>query len=146
MARYTTSIASPMTPEQAFAYMADVTHFSDWDPGVKSVRRVLGDGFGVGTSYDLEVKTLGTTTMRYVVHEFEAPRRLLLVATTPSLTSVDEISVTPSDTGSTITYDARLTLNGPLRLFDPLLGRAFRIIGDRGAAGLRRVLGAAGVP
>lgn len=145
MARYVTSIPSPMTAEQAFAYMADVTHFSDWDPGVRKVRRVSGDGLGVGTSYDLVVKTVGTTTMRYVVKEFEAPRRMLLVSKTPFVTSVDEISVVPSSTGSTVTYDAKLTMNGPLRIFDPLLHRAFRIIGDRGAAGLRRVLGKAGV-
>lgn len=38
-----------------------------------------------------------------------------------------------------VTCDAKLTLNGPLALFDPLLGLAFRTIGDRAAVGLRRV-------
>jgi hypothetical protein len=41
---------------------------------------------------------------------------------------------------TTVTYDARLTLNGPLALLDPLLGAAFRRIGDRATAGLCRVL------
>ena len=39
-----------------------------------------------------------------------------------------------------MTYDATLTLNRPLGLFDPLLRLAFRRIGDRAAAGLKRVL------
>jgi hypothetical protein len=140
MARYVTSITTALTAEEAFAYMADINHFSEWDPGVTAVRRVTGDGFGVGVSYDLDVKTIGTTVMRYVVHEYDAPRRILLVANTTFLTSVDEISVTVTDTGCTVTYDAQLTLNGPLRVLDPILRRAFRIIGDRGANGLRRAL------
>ena len=35
-----------------------------------------------------------------------------------------------------VTYDAELTLNGPLGLADPLLGIGFKRIGDRAAEGL----------
>jgi Polyketide cyclase / dehydrase and lipid transport len=140
MARYVTSVATPRSAEEAFSYMADVTHFVEWDPGVKEVRRVTGDVVGVGAMYDLTVKAGGTTVMRYEVKEYEPPRRILLVARTSLLTSVDEVRVQASGTGSIVTYDAELTLNGPLRLFDPLLRLAFGRIGDRAAAGLERVL------
>lgn len=140
MARYVTTVATPLTPEEAFAYMADVTHFAEWDPGVKRVVRVTGDGPGVGAAYDLTVTAGGTTVMRYEVKAYEPPRRLLLLARTTFLTSEDEVRVEPSASGARVTYDARLTLNGPLGLFDPLLGLALRRIGDRAAAGLRRVL------
>lgn len=145
MARYVTSVATPLSPGEALSYMADVTHFADWDPGVKHVRRIAaggprGDGPGVGAVYDLTVKAGGTTVMRYEVTEYEPPRRILLISRTALLTSVDEISVEASGTGSIVTYDAKLTLSGPIGLFDPLLRVAFRRIGDRAAAGLRRVL------
>jgi len=39
-----------------------------------------------------------------------------------------------------VTYDAILTLRGPLGLFDPLLRLAFGRIGDRAAAGMRKAL------
>ena len=40
-----------------------------------------------------------------------------------------------------MTYDADLRLKGPLgRLMDPLLGLAFRRIGDRAAVGLGNAL------
>jgi hypothetical protein len=140
MARYVTSIATPLSPDEAFAYLADVTRFAEWDPGVTRAVRVAGDG-GVGTAYDLTVKAGSTSVMRYEVTAYEAPRRLLLVARTALLRSVDEIRVEPaSGGGATVTYDATLTLNGPLGLFDPLLRLAFDRIGDRGAAGLRRAL------
>lgn len=144
MARYVTTISTSMTPGDAFAYMADVTNFAEWDPGVQHVERVAGDGQSVGSAYELAFKTVGTTLMRYIVTEYEPPRRLLLTARTRFVTSVDEIRVVAGASGAVVTYDAVLTLNGPLRLFDALLAPAFQRIGDRAAAGLRRVLAGAG--
>jgi len=46
----------------------------------------------------------------------------------------------PGD-GSTLTYDATLTLKGLLSLFSLLLGRPFRRLGDRAANGLRATVG-----
>lgn len=140
MAKYITSVASSLSAAQAFSYMADVTHFPEWDPGVKRATRVAGDGFGVGTAYDLTVQAGGTTVMRYEVKAYDPPRSILLVSRTRFFTSVDEIRVEPARSGSIVTYDAKLTLNGPLNVFEPLLRLAFRSIGDRAAAGLKRVL------
>lgn len=140
MARYLTTVPTPLSAVDAFAWMADITHFAQWDPGVKRVVRVEGEGPGVGAAYDLTVQAGGTTVMRYVVKEYEPPRRILLVARTAFLTSVDEISVEATGTGSIVTYDAKLTLNGPLGLFDLFLRPVFRVIGDRAAAGLKRAL------
>lgn len=144
MARYTGSVSTSLSVAEAFAYMSDITRFAEWDPGIERAVRVGGEGFGVGATYDLTVKGLGTTVMRYVVKEYEEPRRLLMTSRTTFLSSVDEIRVEPDSRGSLITYDAELTLNGPLTIFDALLGRAFRRIGDRALAGLRRKL--AGTP
>ena len=55
--------------------------------------------------------------------------------------STDEIRVVPVGAGTSVTYDADLRLKGPLgRLMDPLLGLAFRRIGDRAAVGLGKAL------
>ena len=64
MARYVTSVATALSAAEAFAYMADVTHFVDWDPGVKRVLHVAGEGAGVGVAYDLTVQAGCTTFMR----------------------------------------------------------------------------------
>ena len=39
-----------------------------------------------------------------------------------------------------MTYDAQVDLKGMARLFDPVLGLAFKRLGDNAAAGLRREL------
>lgn len=140
MARYRTSISTPLVPSEAFAFMSDVSRFVEWDPGVKKVVRISGEGASVGSAYDLTIEAGGTTVMRYEVKESDPPRRLSLVSRTSFLTSEDQITVEPASGGSVVTYDATLTLRGPLGLFDPLLGVAFKRIGDRAAAGLQRAL------
>lgn len=142
MAHFIATVPTALTPEDAFAYMADVTRFADWDPGVLRVVQVRGIGHGLGSAYDLTVQAGGTTVMRYEVRVFEPPRRIVWVARTTMLTSVDEVLVEAHGDGSAVTYDARLTLNGPLRLLDSLLAVAFRRIGDRAAEGLHRQLSA----
>ena len=140
MARYTTSVPTPWSVADAFDYMADVRNFAQWDPGVTDVR-VVADA--TPAAYDVDVKAgLGTTTLRYVVVEYDRPHRVLLRAETGTLCSVDEIRVEETPAGTVVTYDAELTLQGLLRFADPALRLVFGRIGDRAAAGLRGALGA----
>jgi carbon monoxide dehydrogenase subunit G len=143
MARYVTKVRTARTPQEAFAYMADLRNFAEWDPGVKAVKQVEGSGGGPGTTFDVTVAGPGRDlTLRYVTEEHDAPRNLLVVARSLTLTSIDRITVEPDGTGSVVTYDADLRLNGVLRIGDLGLRLVFGRIGDRAAAGLRRVLGA----
>lgn len=143
MARYVTTVRTRWSPEVAFAYMADLRNFAEWDPGVTRVEQAVGDGGGEGTEFDVTVKGPGRDmTLRYRTVEHTAPKELLAVASTSTLTSEDRITVVAeSDGGASVTYDADLRLSGPLRLADPVLRLVFGRIGDRAAAGLRRVLG-----
>ena len=143
MARYVTTVRSAKTPQEAFAYMADLRNFAEWDPGVKAVRQVEGSGDGPDSVFDVTVAAPGRDlTLRYVTEEHDAPRNLLVVARSRTFTSIDRITVEPDGTGSVVTYDADLSLNGVLRVGDLGLRLVFGQIGDRAAAGLRRVLGA----
>ena len=143
MARYVTTVRSAKTPREAFAYMADLRNFAEWDPGVKAVRQVKGSGGGPDAVFDVTVVAPGPDlTLRYLTEEHDAPRNLLVVARSSVFTSIDRITVEPDGTGSVITYDADLRLNGVLRVGDLGLRLVFGQIGDRAAAGLRRVLGA----
>ena len=143
MARYVTTVRSAKTPREAFAYMADLRNFAEWDPGVKAVRQVEGSGGGPDAVFDVTVVAPGPDlTLRYVTEEHDAPHNLLVVARSSVFTSIDRITVEPDGTGSVITYDADLRLNGVLRVGDLGLRLVFGQIGDRAAAGLRRVLGA----
>ena len=141
MARYVTTLKTAQAPKKVFAYLADLRNFEEWDPGVKAVRQVEGSGGGPGNVFDVTVAGIGRDlTLRYVTKEYDAPRNLLVVARSGVFTSIDRITVKPDGTGSLVTYDADLRLNGVLRVGDPGLRLMFGVIGDRAAAGLRRVL------
>jgi hypothetical protein len=144
MPHFRASVRSPWSAEHAFDYLADLEHFAEWDPGTVKSERVSTEPTAK-PAYDVTVKTFGREiVVRYVVEEADPPRRLHLVAETTTLRLVDDITVAPDGTGCIVTYDATLTLRGPLRLLDPLFAPGFKRTVDRGAAGLRTTL--EGVP
>jgi polyketide cyclase/dehydrase/lipid transport protein len=137
MARYTVHVSTPKPADKAFAYMADLRNFAEWDPGVKEVAQIHGDGGGAGATFDVTVKGfLKDLILRYRTTNFEPSTNLVARAESKLVTSLDTITVTTTDHGSIVTYDAELTLNGPLKFADSVLGLAFGRIGDRAAKGL----------
>lgn len=142
MARYTVSIRTPLRPEAAFDYMADLRHFADWDPGVKKVEQITGSGGGANTSFDVTVASIGRPlVLRYETKMFDAPREVLVEAASRLFTSTDRITVAAEpDGGATVTYDAELRFNGVLGAADLLLKPVFNRIGGRAAQGLRKAL------
>lgn len=143
MARYVVSIRTPRPVDEAFLFMADLTNFETWDPGVIAAQQIHGTGPGPDTSYRLKVSSIGRPmTLDYRVTEYDEPERVVAVASTSWLRSEDTITVRPDEdgSGSIVTYDAELTLSGVATLGTPLLGLAFKRIGDRAADGLVRAL------
>ena len=139
MARYLVHVRTPMSPTEAFAYMADLNHFAEWDPGVQRVQQVRGDGPGANASFDVAVSVPGRSmTLRYDIVDYAAPTSVTAFAENRLLSSRDVITVAPDGAcaGSIVTYDAVLKLKGVLALADPLLKLSFDRIGDRATAGL----------
>lgn len=139
--RYRTTIATPRQPEDAFHYMASFENIADWDPSVIEAERVASGELGVGCRFRVLVSSARRKLpLEYTITAFEPSRRVVLLAETSTLRSLDVITVEPAPTGATVNYDARLEMVGSLRIFNPLLAVAFKRIGDRAAAGLRREL------
>jgi carbon monoxide dehydrogenase subunit G len=141
MAQYVTTIETPRSPAEAFAYMADLRNFAEWDPGVESARQVEGDGPGADTAYDVTVHAPGKgLTLRYRTTDYDEPRSIVVRATSRTFTSEDAVTVEPAEAGSLVTYRAQLDLNGPLRVFDLVLRPIFARIAGRANDGLLRAL------
>jgi carbon monoxide dehydrogenase subunit G len=140
MAHYVTTVPSRLSPAEAFAFMADIERFVEWDPGITKVEKRSGKTGETGAAYDLTIAGWSPTVMRYEVTAVDAPRSFRMASTTRFLRSLDEIRIEADGAGSRVTYDARLELRGPLRVFDPVLARVFQRIADRAVAGLRKAL------
>jgi hypothetical protein len=135
LARFTTTIASSLSPAEAFDYMADFTNALEWDPSVSKAKRVDE------STYDLTARFGGRDVeLRYRGVELEAPRRVVLEAKGAGFTSRDTITVAPAGSGSDVRYDAALTFDGARKLLDPVMQLLFKRLGDNAAAGLRRTL------
>ena len=141
MARYVTTINSSKSPEEAFAYMADLRNFAEWDKGVIKVEQINGSGAGMGTIFDVTVKGFGgsTSTLRYTTTEYDAPRNVLVKGVNTLFTSTDRVTITPTPTGCDVIYDATLTANWIIAPMNLLLGKVFNKIGDTATRGLRKV-------
>lgn len=141
MARYRTTVRTALPPSEAFAFMADLRNFENWDPGVESATQVDGDGAGPDATFDVVVSAPGKgLTLRYETTEYDAPRHVVVRAESRMFTSLDRIDVEPDGAGSLVTYDAELSLNGPLGAFDLLLRPVFGRIGGRADEGLQKAL------
>ena len=141
MSTYLTAVDSTLGPEAAFNYMAAFENAAVWDPGVSEATRLTEGPVALGTEFLIVAMFSGRKVpLTYHVTEIDPGSRLVLTAQTSNIRSVDEITVSASGGGSCVTYHANLTLRGALWIANPLLGIAFKKIGDQARVGLVREL------
>lgn len=127
-------------PAEVLAYMADFSHAPEWDPSVVSATRLDEGQLRVASTFDLVVRSAGRSLpLHYEITELDESHATL-VARTPTLESVDTLSVALGGEGTVFTYDARLTLIGIWRVFNPFLAVMFRSLAAKAEAGIRRRL------
>jgi uncharacterized protein YndB with AHSA1/START domain len=126
---------------EVFAYLADFTTTTEWDPGTVRTTLESGDG-GVGTTYRNVSKFLGRQTeLTYVVTEHQAPGLLRLTGENSTVLAHDSMTLTGSPgEPTTIRYRAEFDFKGWARLAAPLVAPALRRLGDRAARGLESAL------
>jgi Polyketide cyclase / dehydrase and lipid transport len=141
MARYVTRIESRLSPEDAFAYMADFANARVWDPSVSAATRTSDGPVALGSTFHLVSRFAGRDVpLDYTIVGYEPAQRVVLEARKPGFVSRDTITLEPAGTGSVVNYDALLELAGVRRLFDPLLQRLFNGIGSRATEGMQAAL------
>jgi Polyketide cyclase / dehydrase and lipid transport len=145
MASFEATIPSRWTADDTFGYLAVFSNAKDWDPGVLDAERLDAGRVQAGSRFRLIVPFAGRKlALTYQVVSISAEdRRVWLLARSGLIRASDQIAVrpeTPLVNEAVVTYRAEVTLRGPLGLFDPLLRRGFRQVGERAAAGLASAL------
>ena len=120
-------IETPLSIDDAFAYVADFANSQEWDPGVATAERIDAGPIGLGSRFRLGVR-LGprVAPMEYRISVFEPPTRVVLVGSGSGVSAVDEIRFERIAAATRVDYTADIRLGGVLRLIEPLLGRALR--------------------
>jgi carbon monoxide dehydrogenase subunit G len=144
VAHYNASVHSARSLDDVFAFLSDFSTTAQWDPGVVTAERLGDQPIGEGSEFRLLARFLGRETpLTYRIIEYDPPHAVTLLGENSSVVSRDRITLESSGEGTQVTYDADLALKGPLKFVDPLLALAFKGVGDRALAGLRRTIGEA---
>jgi carbon monoxide dehydrogenase subunit G len=129
--------------EKAHAFMVDARNFLRWDPSVVRVEHVGGAIGALASEFDVYVKTVSTTRMRFRVTA-NRPERIVLEAKTTFVHSHDEVLIDSRGGHSVVTYNASLRLRGPLSTGDRMLKGPFFRLCEKAVPGLRRALAGLG--
>ena len=137
----TRSVETTTPIEKVFAYLSDFTHTEEWDPGTVSTRQVAGDG-GEGTKYDNVSKFAGSKTeLTYTVRTYVPNERFVIVGQNKTVTATDTMTFSRTATGTRVTYNAAFEFKGLFAkvapLLSPVLGMAFKKLGDEAEKGLQ---------
>lgn len=127
MARLTETAIVERPIEEVFAYLVDFSSTEEWDPGVRSARRLDAGEPGVGSRYRLQFG-VGPTTFPLVYETVTSDPLTRIVHRTSGTVhrGVDDIQLEEVGEGRTrITWDAEFALRGPGRLVDPALRVGF---------------------
>ena len=126
--------------ERIYPYLADFTTADEWDSGTVSCTLASGDG-GVGSTYTNVSKFLGReTTLTYVVTALEQDRLIAWKGENKSVISDDTITLTPSGSGTEVSYVAEFTFKGAAKYLGLLLTPAVNRLGDKTQETLRDAL------
>jgi dehydrogenase/reductase SDR family protein 12 len=137
------SVETPLPMAAAFAYVADFSRQSEWDPNTLTSKRIDDGELGVGARFALDVK-LGrkAAPMEYRITEYQVPSKVVLVGEGSGVWTEDVITFAETPTGTRVDYAAEIKLSGLLGVAQPLLGRAFDGIAKGAVAGMKRELDA----
>jgi len=125
---------------KVFAYLADFTTTTEWDPGTVLTTLVSGDG-GVGTVYANRSRFAGRENdLTYVVEELEPFRRIALRGSNETVVANDSLELAVDGAGTTVTYRVTFQFSGMARFLGPLLALPLKKLGDEGADGMRAAL------
>ncbi len=127
----------PRPRPEVFAYTADFSHISEWDPGITASDRIDSGPLRVGSAFTLMVK-FGSrqVPMVYTITSLEPDERVVLEGVGDKLRAVDDIRFRDAGTGTRIDYRADLEFQGVMRFVAPLMGGVLAKVGEKALDGL----------
>jgi carbon monoxide dehydrogenase subunit G len=117
-------------PAVVIPYLADFGHAEQWDPGTEQCTRNDTGPVEVGATWHNKSKIAGVSTELTYTLEALSDDRVVLVGRNETATSTEIIEVTPSGTGSSITYTNEIEFHGAAKLVAPLAKVVFEKVGN----------------
>ena len=117
-------------PAAVVDYLKDFSNAEEWDPGTEKCTRLDTGPVRVGSRWHNESKIAGVSTeLDYELVEL-TDDRIVLVGKNKTATSTDTLTVLPHESGSEVTYEAVIEMNGAAKLAAPLVKLVFEKVGS----------------
>lgn len=137
----TRTVETSTPVDKVYAYLADFTTTTEWDPGTVETTRISGDG-GVGTKYKNVSSFMGSKTeLEYTVQSRVDNERIVLLGRNKTVKATDTMTFTDTGSGTRVVYNAAFEFQGLFGkiapALTPVLKIAFKKLGDEAQAGMQ---------
>ena len=107
--------------EDVFATVSNLETFEEWNPTIKSARKLSEGEIGDGTEFEFQVRGVGKTVQR--LEQFEANQRVRLVPQSGPVVG-GHLFVLTGEGGSTrIDHELEMNPKGLFKLFSPMMSK-----------------------
>lgn len=129
------------SPEDVFAFVADVSNDPKWHTDVTDASLTQGDGKAVGSVWTIKVKPqMGMTGGTVKVASYDAPYRIVFDVDMGKMKPTTTFTVEQAGTGARISRKVEMEPTGMMKLMAPLMGGMFRKRNVMFLGNLKRVL------
>ena len=138
--KFTQSVTIDRTPEDVFAYLADLENLPQWNYAIQRTHKVTPGPVSVGTRYQ-QIRTVPSLQEESLeVVEFDAGRRLAVRGTLNHLPARLDYDVTTARDVTVVTNTVELAVRGPLALVSPLATRQIKSAVAQNLSVLKQIL------
>ena len=117
-------------PSTVIEYLKDFSNATEWDPGTEACERNDDGPVRVGSTWHNTSKIAGLSTeLTYELTEL-TDSRVQFVGKNETAHTTDTMDIVPSGSGSEITYEAVIEMQGGAKLADPVMKIVFEKIGS----------------
>lgn len=134
------TVKTTLAPTEAFDYLKNFEHTSEWDPGTPVVEKTSTGPVAVGSTFHAEAEFKGKRQpLEYEVTALTA-NSITLRGENKTVISVDTITVTPSGPGSAVNYKAQFSLKSWKKIAEPFVRDTFQGLAEPAVDGMKRKL------
>ena len=132
------TIAVKRPLHEVFAYIADFSRVGEWDPAVSHATRLTGGAPGVGTEYEVVMRS--GLKLKYTVVGFEENSQIEMSVESRLFTAKEKISFEFSGNFSHVRYRADFDFVAPLAAVIRVYPGGLDRVGKNAMSGLKKAL------
>ncbi|MEM7360344.1 MAG: SDR family NAD(P)-dependent oxidoreductase [Pseudomonadota bacterium] len=132
---------SPRSMEDAFDYIVDFSRIDEWDHTIISAEKISDGAIGLGSQFKV-VYSMGArkTPIYYEITEYDSPNRAVLTGTSASFVAVDTVTISETESGCHVDWQANLEFTGAAAKIVPLIEKKVKAGGAKTIRDLKRAL------